>query len=157
MLLVFFEYCDLRVDPRNLFWVTVFPLHCLMGQGWPCIITAVSVILPLRCVLSLTPTPPPWSSISSFSLLPHGWTSLSQGCSLGKAWFVCCLLSHGAQGQRGSLAAVVVVFTTLATSGCCWHCGLESLARHLLGLGAPTPWHELVCGQARTVALSFPK
>lgn len=54
--------------------------------------------------------------------------------------------SHGAQGQRGSLAAVIVVFTALATSCCCWHCGLESLARHLLGFGPP------LCGMSWSAA-----
>lgn len=56
-------------------------------------------------------------------------------------------VSHGAQGQRGSLAAVIVVFTALATSSCCWHCGLESLARHLLGLGGPP-----LCGMSWSAA-----
>lgn len=119
-------------------WATMSPSSCLMGQEWsvPCS-HGLSHCLAFEMCLSLAPTPHPWFSNSSFSLIPHGWVSLRRSCSLGKAWFLCGFASHGAQGQRGSLAAVDVVFTTLATSGCCWHCGPESLARHLLGLGGP--------------------
>lgn len=142
--------------PQEPLWFTVFPSSHLMGPEWSHTVIAWIIVLPLRGILSLAAN----SSALAFHffLQPHPWLGVPEAGLLLREGMVSVLLaSHGAQGRRGSLAAVAVVFTTLATSGCCWHCGLESLARHLLGLGAPTPWHELVCGQVRTVVLSFQK
>lgn len=122
--------------PQEPLWFTVFASSRQMGPEWSHTVIAWVIVLPLRGILSLAAN----SSALAFHffLQPHPWLGVPEAGLLLREGMVSVLLaSHGAQGRRGSLAAVTVVFATLATSGCCWQCGLESLARHLLGLGAP--------------------